>query len=44
MAAKKQVRIIKKIRDTDGVWRFVSLDQAGKKYAPNTARRSGRAK
>jgi hypothetical protein len=32
MAAKKQVRIIKKIRDTDGVWRFVSLDQACKKY------------
>src|SRR5262249_40784905 len=32
MAAKKQVRIIKKVRDTDGVWRFVSLDRAGKKY------------
>ena len=32
MDAKKQVRIIKKVRDTDGVWRFVSLDRAGKKY------------
>jgi len=32
MAAKKQVRIIKKVRDTDGVWRFVSLDRAGKRY------------
>ncbi len=32
MTAKKQVRIIKKVRDTDGVWRFVSLDRAGKKY------------
>jgi hypothetical protein len=32
MAAKKQVRIIKKVRDTDGIWRFVSVDRAGKKY------------
>jgi hypothetical protein len=31
MAAKKQVFIIKKVRDTDGVWRFASLDRAGKK-------------
>jgi hypothetical protein len=32
MAGKKQIHIIKKIRDIDGVWRSVSLDWAGKKY------------
>jgi hypothetical protein len=31
MAAKKQVRIIKKIRGADGALCFVSLDQACKK-------------
>ncbi len=33
MAAKKQVRIIKKIREAAGVWRFVSLKRAGARYA-----------
>jgi len=28
MAAKKSVRIIKKIREGSGVWRFVSLKRA----------------
>lgn len=33
MAAKKSVRIIKKIREASGVWRFVSLKKAGPRYA-----------
>jgi len=33
MAAKKSVRIIKKIRESSGVWRFVSLKRAGMRYA-----------
>jgi integrase len=33
MAAKKNVRIIKKIRESSGVWRFVSLKRAGTRYA-----------
>jgi len=33
MAAKKSVRIIKKIRESSGVWRFVSLKKAGARYA-----------
>jgi integrase/recombinase XerD len=32
VAAKKSVRIIKKIREASGVWRFVSLKKAGKRY------------
>ena len=32
MAAKKRVRIIKKIRITGGIWRFVSLDRIGSRY------------
>jgi len=32
MAMKKAVRIIKKIRGEDGVWRFVSLRHAGARY------------
>jgi hypothetical protein len=30
--AKKQVRIIKKIREASGVWRFISLQRAGSRY------------
>ncbi len=30
--AKKQVRIIKKIREASGVWRFISLQRAGLRY------------
>ena len=33
MAAAKRVRIIKKIRETSGKWRFVSLKRAGTRYA-----------
>jgi integrase len=33
MAAKKTVRVIKKIRESSGVWRFVSLKRAGTRYA-----------
>src|SRR5215470_11620855 len=29
---KKQVRIVKKVRDQDGVWRFVSLGRIGSRY------------
>lgn len=32
MAARKRVRIIKKIRITGGIWRFVSLDRIGTRY------------
>jgi len=32
MPIKKSVRIIKKIRDEDGQWRFVSLRHAGARY------------
>jgi integrase/recombinase XerD len=30
--AKKQVRIIKKIRESSGVWRFISLQKIGNRY------------
>jgi integrase len=30
--AKKQVRIIKNIREASGVWRFISLQRAGSRY------------
>jgi integrase len=33
MAATRRIRIIKKIREASGVWRFVSLKQAGTRYA-----------
>ncbi len=33
MAAAKRVRIIKKIREASGQWRFVSLKRAGTRYA-----------
>lgn len=33
MAAAKRIRIIKKIREASGVWRFVSLKKAGARYA-----------
>lgn len=33
MATVKRVRIIKKIRQSSGVWRFVSLKKAGTRYA-----------
>jgi hypothetical protein len=33
VAAKKSVRIIKKVRESSGVWRFVSLKKAGARYA-----------
>ena len=32
MAARKRVRIIKKIRETGGVWRFISLDKVRGRY------------
>jgi hypothetical protein len=32
MPIKKSVRIIKKVRDDDGKWRFVSLRHAGARY------------
>ena len=32
MPIKKSVRIIKKVRDEDGQWRFVSLRHAGARY------------
>jgi integrase/recombinase XerD len=32
MTTKKQVRIIKKVRETSGVWRFVSLERINNKY------------
>ena len=31
-APNKRVRIIKKVRLTDGVWKFISLDRAGSRY------------
>jgi len=33
VAAKKSVRIIKKVRESSGVWQFVSLKKAGARYA-----------
>lgn len=33
MARAKRVRIIKKVRETSGVWRFISLKRAGTRYA-----------
>lgn len=33
MAGTKSVRIIKKVREASGVWRFVSLKKAGTRYA-----------
>jgi len=33
VAAKKSVRIIKKVRESSGVWRFISLKRAGARYA-----------
>jgi len=30
--AKKQVRIIKKIREASGIWRFISLQRVGSRY------------
>ncbi len=33
MAAAKRIRIIKKIRVSSGVWKFVSLKRAGNRYA-----------
>jgi integrase/recombinase XerD len=33
VAAVKRIRIIKKIREASGAWRFVSLKKAGKHYA-----------
>lgn len=33
MSVKKAVRIIKKIREENGVWRFISLHRAGTRYA-----------
>jgi hypothetical protein len=30
--AKKRVRIIKKVRITEGVWKFISLDRIGQRY------------
>ncbi len=33
MIRKKSVRIIKKVREASGVWRFVSLKRAGARYA-----------
>ena len=36
MLTKKHVRIIKKIRGEDGVWRFVSLRRAGSRYIWDT--------
>ena len=35
MAAVKRVRIIKKVREASGVWRFVSLDRIGNRYVWN---------
>jgi integrase/recombinase XerD len=32
MAARKRVRIIKKVRITGGIWRFASLDRIGSRY------------
>ncbi len=32
MAHLKRVRIIKKIRESSGVWRFISLQKAGNRY------------
>ena len=32
MATGKRVRIIKKVRERSGVWRFVSLDKIGTRY------------
>jgi integrase len=32
MIAKKQIRIIKKIRETSGVWRFISMDRVNSRY------------
>ena len=32
MVAKKRVRIIKKIRQTAGVWQFVLVDRTGGRY------------
>jgi len=34
--AKKKVRIIKKIRTEEGVWKFVSLDKVKNKYVWDT--------
>ncbi len=33
MATAKRVRIIKKIRESSGVWRFIALKRAGNRYA-----------
>ena len=30
--AKKQIRIIKKIRESSDVWRFISLQRVGNRY------------
>jgi len=32
MVRKKRVRIVKKIRDANGVWEFVSMKRAGDRY------------
>ncbi len=32
MAPRKRVRIIKKVREASGVWRFISLDRVGERY------------
>ena len=32
VATKKQVRVIKKVRETSGVWRFVSMDRVNGRY------------
>ncbi|MBL8216780.1 MAG: tyrosine-type recombinase/integrase [Bryobacterales bacterium] len=32
MAARKKVRIIKKVRESSGVWRFISLKKSGPRY------------
>jgi len=28
----KRVRIIKKVRSAEGIWKFISLDRAGSRY------------
>jgi hypothetical protein len=32
MASVKRIRIIKKVREASGVWRFISLKKAGNRY------------
>lgn len=32
VASIKRVRIIKKVREASGVWRFISLKKAGNRY------------